>query len=185
MGRTPGFSTKISYRVLPALLLWAGFSTSMLGQASKDFDRSHSSTEDWALPWTVLTIAPDGSWGVATEEYSYQAIAGAIANCKRMYKKEIGCGYQSRSTQAGWSLFIRCGDENIIVAAKSLPEAIQAADDREKTLRQVYRPDMPTCVHVLTVDPQGITARHNSGTWSASAIWPAGIPDRVVTDLDK
>ena len=104
MGRAPDFSSKIAYRVLPAFLLWGGFSTSLLGQASKDFDRSHSSTEDWALPWTALTIAPDGSWEVATEVYSYQAIAGAIANCKRMYKKEIGCGYQSRVDSGGLEL---------------------------------------------------------------------------------
>ena len=180
MRSAPGISHKIwTCRFLTALLLWGGFPTSMLGQ-SRNFDRPHSATEDWSLPWTALTIAPDGSWGVATEDYSHQAIAGAIANCKRMYKKEIGCGYQTRLTQAGWSLALRCGDENIIVAEKILAEAVQAADVREKILRQDYRPDMPTCMHVLTVDPQGITTRHNFETsWSASAIRPALVSDRV------
>ena len=171
-------STIWTCRFLTAILLCGGFPTSMLGQ-SEDFERSHSSTEDWALPWTVLTIAPDGSWGVATETYSYQAIAGAIANCKRMYQKEIGCGHQFTTTRAGWSLAVRCGNENIIVAAKSLADAIQRAADREKTLRQVYKPDMPTCMHVLTVNPQGIITRHNSETsWSASAIRPASTHNR-------
>ena len=180
MRSAPGISYKIwTCRFLTALLLWGGFPTSMLGQ-SRIPDRPHSATEGWDLPWTALTIAPDGSWGVATELYSHQAIAGAIANCKRMYQKEIGCGYQSRLTQAGWSLLVRCGDENIIVAAKILAEAIQEANDREKILRQRYRPDMPTCMHVLTVDPQGITTRLNFETsWSASAIRPALVSDRV------
>ena len=62
MRNAPGISHKIwSCRFLTALVLWAGFSTSMLGQ-SRSFDRSGSVTEDWALPWTALTIAPDGSW---------------------------------------------------------------------------------------------------------------------------
>jgi hypothetical protein len=183
MRSAPGLSSMIwTYRFLTALLLWACFPTSMLGQ-SKDYERSHYSTEDWALPWTVLTIAPDGSWGVATEIYSYQALAGAIANCKRMYQKEIGCGHQSTATRAGWSLAVRCGDQNIIVAAKILADAIQAAADRETILRQDYRSDMPTCMHVLTVNPQGIVTRHNSETsWSASAIRPAGTTNRLVPD---
>ena len=117
---------------------------------------------------------------MATDDYSYQAITGAIANCKRMYKKEIGCGYQTRLTQAGWSLALRCGDENIIVAEKLLAEAVQAADDRETILRQEHRPDMPACMHVLTVNPQGIITRHNSETfWSASAVRPALVSDHV------
>jgi hypothetical protein len=178
-----GLSSMVwTYRFLTAVLLCGGFPTSMLGQ-SQGFDRSHYSTEDWALPWTVLTIAPDGSWGVATEMYSYQAIAGAIANCKRMYRKEIGCGYQSTTTRAGWSLAVRCGNQNIIVAANVLADAIQAAADREKTLRQVYRPDMPVCIHVLTVNPQGVITRHDSKTsWSASSIRPASATNRLVPD---
>jgi hypothetical protein len=183
MRSAPGLSSMVwTCRFLTALLLWAGFPTSMLGQP-KDVDRSHHSTEDWALPWTVLTIAPDGSWGVATETYSYQALAGAIANCKRMYQKEIGCGHQSTTTRAGWSLAVRCGNQNIIVAAKLLADAIQAAADRETILRQVYRPDMPTRINVLTVNPQGIVTRYNSETsWSASAILPASTTNRLVPE---
>ena len=60
MRNAPGISHKIwSCRFLTALVLWAGFSTSMLGQ-SRSFESVR--TEDWALPWTALTIAPDGSW---------------------------------------------------------------------------------------------------------------------------
>lgn len=59
--------------------------------------------------WTVLTIAPDGSWGAATSFSINRAIAFAIANCKIA----IGCGAIFTSIQAGWSLGIRCGHENI------------------------------------------------------------------------
>lgn len=42
--------------------------------------------------WTVLTMAPDGSWGAATGFSINRAIAVAIANCKIAYQREIGCG---------------------------------------------------------------------------------------------
>ena len=42
---------------------------------------------------------------------------------------------------------------------------------------------MPTCMHVLSVDPQGITIRLNSeASWSASAIRPASAIDRLMTE---
>ena len=66
--------------------------------------------------WTVLTMAPDGSWGAATSISINRAIAAAIANCKMEYQREIGCGAFFTSIQAGWSLGIRCGRENIVVA---------------------------------------------------------------------
>lgn len=115
-------------------------------------------------PITVVALAPDGSWGVATEPYANNAIADAIASCKIKYRKEIGCGYMQVAVFAGWSLAIRCGRENILVAAQMLEAAEQAAINREYELRQDYVPNMPACVRVLTVDPNGIVvapdARH-------------------------
>lgn len=35
--------------------------------------------------WTVVTMAPDGSWGSATEPSVGQALAKAIGNCKAMH----------------------------------------------------------------------------------------------------
>jgi len=107
------------------------------------------------LDWTVLTMAPDGSWGAATEPESGRAIARAIANCKKMYQKEIGCGASSTLVKAGWSLAVRCGGENIIVAEKTLAEAERAAARRENELRVSYLRDMPACARALTVDPSG------------------------------
>jgi hypothetical protein len=110
---------------------------------------------EWTKDVTVLVIAPDGTWGTATEPSFNRALAKAIANCKSKYRHEIGCGYQSRSIRAGWSLAMRCGQENIIVAAKTLHTAEQDAVNSELNLRRDYYPDMPPCVRMVSVDPDG------------------------------
>ena len=114
--------------------------------------------------WTVLTMAPDGSWGAATSFSINRAIAFAIANCKIAYQREIGCGAIFTSIQAGWSLGIRCGHENIVVAEKTLAGAEQAATRREAERRQLYVPDMLSCRRVVTVDSNGtIIVPHADG----------------------
>ena len=105
--------------------------------------------------FTVLTMAPNGSWGAATDISVNSAIARAIANCKTMSRESIGCGAYYTTIRGGWSLGIRCGRENIVVAAADLVEAEQAAANRERELRQVYVLDLPACARVVTVDPHG------------------------------
>ena len=114
---------------------------------------------DWARDVTVLVIAPDGTWAAATEPSFHEALIKAIVSCKSKYDHEIGCGYRSTAIRAGWSLAMQCGRESIIVAAKTLEAAKQAAVNSELRLRRDYRPDMPPCVQVASVDPDGrITA---------------------------
>jgi hypothetical protein len=110
---------------------------------------------EWTKDVTVLVIAPDGTWGTATEPSVHQASAKAIANCKSKYRHDIGCGYRSTSIRAGWSFVMRCGRESIIVAAKTLHAAEQAVVNSELALRRDYYPDMPPCVRVVSVDPDG------------------------------
>jgi hypothetical protein len=117
--------------------------------------RTASADDDWQKDVTVLTIAPDGTWGVATDAFVSRAIALAIADCKRKYQREIGCGHRLTSIRAGWSLAFRCGSENVIVAERSLADAEQMARRREDELRTVYVPDMLACVRTVTVDPHG------------------------------
>jgi hypothetical protein len=105
--------------------------------------------------WTILTMAPDGAWGTATEIDTNVAIKNAIANCKKMHKERIGCGYMLTAIQGGWSLAIRCGSENIIVAQRTLADAEKAALNREIELREAYRRDMPACRRLAIVDPHG------------------------------
>jgi hypothetical protein len=112
-------------------------------------------TKEWQLDWTVLTMSPDGSWGVATDMGVLEAITRAMYNCRAMSKSEIGCGSYFISIRAGWSLGLRCGNKNIIVAELDLDRAEFSAGWREHELRALYYPDMPPCVRVVTVDPKG------------------------------
>jgi hypothetical protein len=73
----------------------------------------------------------------------------------RQLQRDTGCGAMFKTIQAGWSLGIRCGGENIVVAEKTLAGAEQAARGREVELRQLYVPDMPSCRRVVAVDPTG------------------------------
>ncbi len=116
---------------------------------------------EWRNDITVLAIAPDGTWGVATNAFVNRAIAKAISDCKTKYQKEIGCGHQITTVRAGWTLGIRCGNENIIVAAKTLIGAEQAAINREVELRQRYVPTLPPCIRMVSVDPQGAIVAPN------------------------
>ena len=114
----------------------------------------------WEHPWTVATIAPDGSWGVATETYIYQAIAGAVSDCKRMSRQETGCGAQLKAIRAGWIIAMRCGIANIMAAEENIEAAQDAAADHERALRLVYAEEMLPCVRVITVNPHGSIIRH-------------------------
>jgi hypothetical protein len=106
-------------------------------------------------PVTVLTMAPNGTWGAATDDTIGVAIAAAIARCNGRHQRALGCGASYTTIRGGWSLGIRCGQENILVSEKTLAEAEQAAIDREVALRERYVFDMPPCVRVVSVDPTG------------------------------
>jgi hypothetical protein len=66
---------------------------------------------------------------------------------------------------------MRCGDENIIVAAKRLADAVKAAAGRERTLRLNYAPDMPACTHVLTINPRGVVFHQDSQSARRAPAW--------------
>jgi hypothetical protein len=105
--------------------------------------------------WTVLTMAPNGSWGVGTDLSIHRAIASAIRMCRDMSSTQLGCGAVFTTVQAGWSLGVRCGEENILVADRNLIEAERIARERELELRFVDEIDLPACGRIVTVDPQG------------------------------
>jgi len=112
------------------------------------------SSEDW----TVLTVATDGSWGTATEPVLNRAIASAIARCRAMSHQWLGCGAYQVSVQGGWALGVRCGNETIIAKGATFAEATESADQRERELRRLYRPDLKACQQLVVVAPDG-TAR--------------------------
>jgi hypothetical protein len=141
-------------------LLGAVFALALtLGAVAAALAQSASSQppaiEEWAHDFTVLTMAPDGAWGTATDSRINRAIHLAIINCKAMTEMELGCGSSMTTVRGGWSLGIRCGNENIIVADRDLAEAEHRARRREAELRERYVRDMPPCARVVTVDPNG------------------------------
>lgn len=123
--------------------------------------------DEWMKDVTVLAIAPDGTWGVATETFIGLAVARAIEDCRSKFRGKIGCGYRSTSVRAGWSLGFRCGTENIIVAERSKADAEQTALRQEHELRMRYAPNMPACERSVMVNPQGAIVapklEHSSG----------------------
>jgi len=111
--------------------------------------------------WNVLTMAPDGSWGAATESMSSRGIENAVAECRFKYGKEIGCGGYILEFQRGWVLGVRCGNENILAAARELADAERLALWRENQLRTVYARNLPPCGRVVTIDPRGAVTAIN------------------------
>ena len=105
---------------------------------------------------TVLTLARDGAWGTATETSAGRAIAFAIRDCKAMSRRVLGCGASFTTVRTGWSVAVLCGEETIIAAATQLADAERMALKREIELREVYHRDMPPCVRVVTVNPNGV-----------------------------
>jgi hypothetical protein len=105
--------------------------------------------------WTVVTLARDGSWGVAIASTQGQALAAAIRDCNEMAAALTDCGAQFVTTRGGWVVANLCRDHKIIVAAGTREVAEQLALFREIDLKELYVPDLPPCSRVLTVDPRG------------------------------
>jgi hypothetical protein len=104
---------------------------------------------------TVVTLARDGSWGVATAGSQGQALATAIRDCQAKSGVPSDCGAQLVTTRGGWVIANLCGDHKIIVAAETRQAAERAAIIRETDLKRFYVRDLQPCRRVLTVDPSG------------------------------
>jgi hypothetical protein len=143
-------------RILFGLTCAMAFSLGQFGARAQSSWQELAANEDWMHDFTVLTVYRD-AWGAATDAAINRAIARAIANCKAMSGVELGCGAYFTTIRAGWSLGIRCGRDNIIVADRDLAEAERRALWREVELRTHYVPDMPDCVRLVTIDPSGRT----------------------------
>jgi hypothetical protein len=113
---------------------------------------------------TVVTLARDGSWGVATAGSTGEAIALAVRACREMARAPTDCGAQFTAARGRWVVASLCGDHQIIASAETLQEAEAAALARETETRRVYVPGLAPCRPVLTVDPAGAvtTGRHHS-----------------------
>ena len=144
-----------------ALALTLGALAAALAQSS--VSSQLPTIEEWTHDFTVLTMAPDGAWGTATDPRINRAIFLAISNCQAMSEMELGCGAYLTTVRGGWTLGIRCGRENILVADRHLSDAEQRAHRREAELREQYVRDMPPCERVVTVDPNGVVVNPATG----------------------
>jgi len=125
----------------------------------------------------VVTLARDGSWGVATAGSTGEAIAAAVRTCRAMAAVPTDCGAQFTTTRSKWVIANLCGDHQIIVGARARANAEAAAIERELQVRQLYVPGLPRCRRVLTVDPNGVvlpaqaaSAEETDGRWIAGPI---------------
>jgi hypothetical protein len=107
---------------------------------------------------TVATLASDGSWGVATAASTGEAIAAAVRACRAMARAPTDCGARLTTTRGRWVIANLCGDHPIVVSADTREDAEATAIEREIQTRLVYVPALPSCRHVLTVDPAGAVA---------------------------
>jgi hypothetical protein len=111
---------------------------------------------------TVVTLASDGSWGVATAASTGEAIAAAVRACRAMARAPTDCGARLATTRGRWVIANLCGDHPVIVGAGTREEAEAAALEREIAVRRVYVPNLLPCRRVLTVDPSGAVAATGS-----------------------
>jgi hypothetical protein len=114
---------------------------------------------------TVVTLAHDGSWGVATAGSTGEAIAAAVRACRAMARAPTDCGARLSTTRSRWVIANLCGDHPIIVGADTRQEAEAAALEREIKVRRLHVPGLPPCRRFLTVGPVGavaVTAPHHA-----------------------
>jgi hypothetical protein len=112
---------------------------------------------------TVVTMAQDGSWGVATAGSQGPAIAAAIHDCRAMAGGPSDCGAQFITTRGGWVIAGLCGTHKMMAAAETRQDAEQAALVREIALKRFHGPDWPPCRRVLTVNPNGVVIASQEG----------------------
>ena len=74
----------------------------------------------WDLNWTVVTLARDGSWGVASSSSQPKAIADAIKACWVMAGPSSDCGAQLMAARGSWVIANLCGDRKVIATGTSL-----------------------------------------------------------------
>ena len=111
--------------------------------------------ERWADDFTVLTMAPDGAWGTATDVYVNGAINRAIKSCKEMSEQadRLRRLYDdgSRRLELRYPMWAR----NDPCRGARFGGSGTAALMREAELRYTYSRNMPPCRRIVTVDPNG------------------------------
>jgi hypothetical protein len=104
--------------------------------------------------WTVLTVARSGAWGLSTARTQGKAIAGALSQCQARSTEASDCGAVQLHYKVGWAIAVLCGHHRVMVAAPDRESVEAIANERIAALEQIHG-DLPSCRHLLTVDPVG------------------------------
>ena len=152
----PGSAAQLAARRMLAACFVLFLATSPLSAADEETN------------WTVLTIARNGNWGIASARTQGEAIAGALDRCQAMTADESDCGAEFVAFRSGLALALMCGDYRVIVTANDPAEADRFALDRLVVLRELYGSDFPVCQHLLQIDAHGALTtfkakRHEGG----------------------
>jgi hypothetical protein len=130
--------------------------------------------------WTVLTMAQDGSWGVACHHSQWRAMAEALRFCRSMAGASGAgdCGANFAVTRGGWIVANLCGGYKVLATGATLSEAETEALNREISLQLQFVPDLPACRRVVTIDAGRSTVTSSLRIPSAGAnfsvVTPAG-----------
>src|SRR5215470_1208277 len=112
-----------------------------------------------AEQWLALTLAPDGTWGVAARDDTNAAIAGAIAQCTERSPRSApsvnGCGALLRLAPNGWGIAEICGTHWNVSVEPTLDEAELSLRAWKLSLKYEYGIALPECRRVTTVGPDG------------------------------
>jgi hypothetical protein len=104
--------------------------------------------------WTVLTVSRNGAWGLSSARTQGKAIAGALRQCRARSLEPSDCGAVQLHYKLGWAMAVLCGHHRVMVTAEDR-EAVEAiAIERIAALGQIHG-ELPSCRHLLTVDPVG------------------------------
>ena len=124
----------------------------------------------WDIDWTVVTLARDRSWGVASSPSQPQTIiTEAIKACRAMTGPSNDCGAQFMAAKGDRIVASLCGDHKLVATGISLIAAEQEALNREISLQLFYVPDLPPCKRVVTVDHSGAIVPSNQQYSTARA----------------
>jgi hypothetical protein len=113
----------------------------------------------WDKDWTALTVSRTGAWGTRTSPSRFEAMIGAMADCRENAGVSgSGCGSRITTVRAGWSAAYACGTETFIVTEASLGEIRAAAINREIELREIERVEIGQCQRLIVIGPDGEAA---------------------------
>lgn len=130
--------------------------TTLAGIGLAGAGRADPLRSDWEHDWVAVTVAQNGTWGVATHQNLTRAMIQAIRECSRK-SGPMGndCGAEITTVRAAWSLAYACGDYTFIANGDTSADARTAAIHRAIDLRDILGTELPPCTLLVAVGSDG------------------------------